>query len=95
MKPKELARSKLQRWGNNNARTHERNQLKKAMKELGRRAIDKRTRTGKALAAWSRELIADMGGPANISVQQKTLVDLVVKQKLIVDTIDAWLLTGR
>jgi len=67
--------------------------MRQAVNELGRRAIDKRTRTGKALAAWRKELIADMGGDDNVSTQQKTIIDLIVKQKLLLDTVDAWLLT--
>jgi hypothetical protein len=53
------------------------------MKVLGRRAIDGRTRVGKALNLWRKELVDDMGGDENVSVQQKTIIDLIVKQKLI------------
>ena len=67
--------------------------MRQAVNELGRRAIDKRTRTGKALAAWRKELIADMGGDENVSTQQRTIIDLIVKQKLLLDSVDAWLLT--
>jgi hypothetical protein len=51
-----------------------------------------RTRTGKALAQWRVGLIADLGGQDNVSVQQATLVDLCVKSKLLLDSIDTWLL---
>jgi len=67
--------------------------LKKAVKGLGGRVIDKRTQLGKALAKWRTDLIQDLGGRENISTQQEALVDLAVKSKLILDSIDSWLLT--
>jgi hypothetical protein len=57
--------------------------MRQAVNEFGRRAIDTRTRTGKALAAWRKELITDMGGDDNVSTQQKTIIDLIVKQKVV------------
>jgi hypothetical protein len=38
-------------------------------------------------------LIADLGGEDNVSVQQSALIDLTIKSKLLLDSIDAWLLT--
>ena len=67
--------------------------LKQAVKGLGGRVIDKRTQLGKALAKWRADLIQDLGGRENISTQQEALVDLAVKSKLILDSIDSWLLT--
>jgi hypothetical protein len=55
------------------------------------RLIDKRTVTGKALAKWRNDLIADLGG--DVSTQQSAMIDLCVKSKLMLDSIDAWLLT--
>jgi len=67
--------------------------LKHAVKGLGGRVIDMRTTLGKSLAKWRADLIADLGGPDEISTQQSALVDLAVKSKLLLDSIDAWLLT--
>ena len=65
--------------------------LKRAVNGVGNnRLIDKRTVTGRALAKWRNDLIADLGG--DISTQQSALVDLAVKSKLLLDSIDAWLL---
>ncbi len=69
--------------------------LKQAVKGLGGRVIDKRTTLGKALGRWRADLIQDLGGKETISTQQEALVDLAVKSKLILDSIDAWLLTQR
>ncbi len=66
--------------------------LKAAVKALGSRAIDGRTTLGKALGQWRTELIADLGGPDAVSVQEQAIVDLAVKTKLLLDSIDAWLL---
>ena len=64
--------------------------LKRAVNGLGNRLIDRRTATGKALTKWRADLVADLGG--DISTQQSALVDLAVKSKLLLDSIDVWLL---
>ncbi len=38
-------------------------------------------------------MIDDLGGKEAISTQQEALVDLCVKSKLLLDSIDVWLLT--
>ena len=40
-------------------------------------------------------LIQDLGGEETISTQQEALIDLCIKSKLMLDSIDAWLLTRR
>ena len=67
--------------------------MKSALKKLGSRAIDRRTRIGKALAEWRSDIERDLGGPDGLSAQQHAILDLVVKTKLMLDSIDAWLLT--
>jgi hypothetical protein len=66
--------------------------MKKTVNVLGRRVIDKRTTLGKTLAQWRTELIEDLGGPDAASTQQQALIELAVRTKLMVDSIDAWLL---
>src|SRR5215467_3950191 len=41
--------------------------LKRAVKGLGGRVVDRRTALGKALAQWRAELINDLGGPEAVS----------------------------
>ncbi len=79
--------------GNLNAMKHGYYSMKSAIRVLGKRTIDQRTTLGKALAKWRGDLIQDLGGKEAISTQQEALVDLCVKSKLILDSIDAWLLT--
>ncbi len=67
--------------------------MKRTLRELGDRALDGRTSVAKAIAEWKAELIADLGGGPAISTQQTAIIDLAVKTKLILDSIDAWLLT--
>jgi hypothetical protein len=77
-------------------RTSERHGLfsmKRAVRELGDRALDGRTSVAKALAEWKAELIDDLGGRQAISTQQNAIIDLAVKTKLMLDSVDAWLLT--
>jgi hypothetical protein len=79
--------------GNANGQTHGLCTLKRAVKALGNRVVDQRSKIGKALAAWRSELIADLGGAESISTQEAALVDAAVKTKLILDSVDAWLLS--
>jgi hypothetical protein len=72
--------------------THGTKALKRAVSTLGSRAIDRRTTMGKALAAWRSELLADLGGIEAVSTQELALVEEAVKTKLILDSVDAWLL---
>jgi hypothetical protein len=67
--------------------------LKAGVSKLGSRAIDGRYRVGHALTQWRRELIADLGGEDNISTQQRTLIELASTSRLLLASIDAWLLT--
>ena len=69
--------------------------MKQALSALGSRALNGRFKVSKELAKWRRDLIEDLGGEGNISVQQQTLADLCVKNKLLLDSIDSWLLTHK
>jgi len=66
--------------------------MKASLIELGSRGIDRRTTVGRELPRWRLELIRDLGGPETLSTQRAALVDLVVREKLILDSIDAYLL---
>jgi len=78
--------------GNKNARSHGLYSMKRAVNELGLKGIDGRSSVGRALSKWRSDLIRDMGGEESISTQQEAMVDLAVKSKLMLDSIDAWLL---
>lgn len=64
--------------------------LKTTLRALGPRVIDRRTHIGKQLAAWRSDLIRDLGGDP--STAQLAVIDLALKTKLMLDSIDAWLL---
>jgi hypothetical protein len=67
--------------------------LKKAVATLGNRALPtKRTALGRALQEWRAALIADLGGEDAVSTQQLAFVDLAVRTKLLVDSVDAYVL---
>jgi hypothetical protein len=72
--------------------THAYGPLKRAVRVLGTRAVDRRTRIGKALQAWRDELISDLGGIENLSAAKLALIDSAVKTKLILDSIEVWML---
>ena len=81
--------------GNRGNQSHGLYGAKAALKEYGARGIDGRTSFGKALAVWKSALVQDLGGADSVSTQQLTLVDLAAKTKLLVDSIDAWLLMQK
>lgn len=66
--------------------------LKATLRALGPRVIDKRTALGKQLAEWRDALVRDLGGADALSTQRHALVDVVIRQKLLLESIDAWLL---
>jgi hypothetical protein len=66
--------------------------LRTTLRQLGPRTIDKRTSIGKALAVWRADLVRDLGGHDALSTQQHALVELLCRQKLLLESIDAWLL---
>ena len=78
-----------------NATKHGLTTLKWAVKALGGRVIDRRTTIGRALSQWRSDLIRDLGGEATVSTQQLALVHLAVKSKLLMDSVDARLLTQK
>ena len=67
--------------------------LRRAVKELGARTLDGRTSVGRALATWRAQLETDLGGHDALSAQQLSLIDVAVRSKLMLDSIDAWLLS--
>jgi hypothetical protein len=74
---------------------HGLNTLRKAVNELAKRGqspIDEATETGQALAQWRGQLIQDLGGEEALSTQQRYIVELVTRLRLMLDSIDAWLL---
>ena len=78
--------------GNQRALKHGLTLLKRAVNTLGNRALDKRTATGRALVEWRDDLVRDLGGEENISTQQDAIIILAIKTKLLLDSIDVWLL---
>ena len=72
---------------------HSLSTLKRAARELGGRTLDGRTSVGRALAEWKARLIDDLGGSGAISTQQAAIIELAVKTKLLLDSVDAWLLS--
>jgi hypothetical protein len=76
--------------GSQNHLKHGLKPLKRAINTLGNRFLDKRTMASKALVAWRQDLIRDLGG--DVSTQQDAIISLAIKTKLLLDSIDVWLL---
>jgi hypothetical protein len=71
---------------------HGLNALKARLKLRGLHAIDRRSAAARALAAWRRELVEDLGGESAISAQERAILDLAAQTKLLLDSVDAWLM---
>ena len=69
--------------------------LKVALKVRGLSAIDMRTAAAQSLVAWRNELLRDLGGEEAISAQRLALVDMVVRTRLYIDHVDAFLMEQR
>jgi hypothetical protein len=68
--------------------------LKRAVATLGARALPtKHTALGRALQEWRESLLADLGGAEAVTTQQAALVELAVRSKLMVDSVDAFILS--
>lgn len=68
--------------------------LKRAVAVLGSRALPScRSALGRELRAWRGALVDDLGGIDNVSTQQAALVDMAVRTKLLVDSLDAYILS--
>lgn len=66
--------------------------LKAKVKMRGLAAIDRRSAPARALIAWRREMVADLGGEGQLSAQQLALIDLATRTRLYVESLDAWLM---
>jgi len=75
--------------GNKNARTHGMYSLQRAVRERGLDAIDGRSALGRALREYRADLVRDLGGEPNLSTAELHLVDLAVRDRLLLDSIDA------
>ena len=65
--------------------------LKRTVQALGSRALpSKRTALGRELHAWRQSVVDDLGGDP--STAQRGLIDLAVRTKLLVDSVDAYVL---
>ena len=87
-----MAKTRAEKAAHMRQYRHGLNLMKRAVTKYGSRAIDGRSKLAYALKAWQRDLIADLGGDDNISTQQRTIVELAAVSKLLLNSIDAWLL---
>jgi hypothetical protein len=74
--------------------THGLRKLKDAIHEVagrGLKVVDGRTAIGKALMRWRGEIEQDLGGAESLSAQQHTVLDICMRQKLLLDSVDHWL----
>jgi hypothetical protein len=66
--------------------------LKRRLSVRGMGGIDRRCRAARALREWRVELESDLGGAVAISAQQRAIIDVASTTKLLLDSVDRWLL---
>ena len=66
--------------------------LKRKVAARGMAAVDRRGAAAKAVRAWREELLVDLGGIENVSLQRRTLVELAARTQLFIDHVDSFLL---
>ena len=76
-------------------RTHGITALRRSVEGLGNRVVSRRYKVGRALWTWRSELLADLGGIEAVSTQELALLEEAVKTKLMLDSIDAWILQQK
>jgi hypothetical protein len=69
--------------------------LKAKLKLRGLNSIDRRSAGARELFGWRSELVADLGGEAELSAAKRTLVDAAARTWLYVGCVDAYLLEQR
>ena len=79
--------------GSRNHQRHGLVSMKNALIMSKQVRLDMRFATGRALVRWRLELVNDLGGEDNISSQQAALIELSVRSKLMIDSIDNWILS--
>ena len=67
---------------------------KKALSEWGNQAIDGRSSTARALAAWRTDVATALGGEDQLSPQQRTVLDLLTRTKFLLDGLDGYILSS-
>src|SRR5262245_28673648 len=67
--------------------------MQKTFAKLGQRTVPGNTKLGYALKAWKKELVDDLGGECNVSLQQRTIIECAATTRLMITSVDAWLLS--
>ena len=65
------------------------------VKLAGFSAIDRRTAAAREHLALRRELANALGGEADLTPQQRKLIDMAARASLLLDHVDAWLFQQR
>jgi hypothetical protein len=58
----------------------------------GLQCLDARSAGYRTLMVWKQELCRDLGGEESLTVQERTLVDLALRTKLLIDHVDTFLM---
>jgi hypothetical protein len=81
--------------GQETLKRHRLNATMARIKVRGLSVIDKRSLAARAMLEWKAQLIEDLGGEEAISAQERALVELATRSRLIVEHLDAFLLSQK
>ena len=66
--------------------------LQSAVDRLGTRGLDGRSAVAQALKRWRADIVTSLGGEDVLSAQELTIIELASRTKLLLDSIDSYLL---
>jgi len=71
------------------------NVIRKRIQVKGLAAVDGRIHAARVIKRWQKDLANDLGGMGALTTAQKTLLELSTRTRLILEHLDAYLLTKR
>jgi hypothetical protein len=77
------------------AENRSRHRLNAAMTRIklrGLDGIDQRTTAARNLLEWRAQLVADLGGEANLTAQKSAMVEMACRTRALLDHADGWIL---
>jgi hypothetical protein len=88
------------RRGGRGRKAHGLTALRRAIQQLGARpldqALDPASPVAQALAEWRANLTNDLGGDEIVTTAQRQVIEVAVRTRLLLDSVDSWLLSqGR
>jgi len=56
-------------------------------------SLDRRSAAARALVEWKDDLVVALGGDINISPQEQALLEMIVRTRILIDSVDGFLMS--